>query len=497
MAKKVESDAPKTGVDRWREATHSEESVAAKGSRGKKTGGAAAKACRTRLAFAAVLCAVAVACGIGFYGSLQLGVDVSGGTELAFSAWQEGDGPSQDEMSQAAGILRARLSSKGISGAAVKVDGDTGLLVDVPATDDADSLAESIGQTGKLEFVRVDEIGDAEALAKIQNGTEGVELSSGTYTAFLDGSHVTKCQIQLASSSSSDSSSSSYAVVVTFDDEGAQTFADVTKELAESSGQIAVVVDGVVKTAPSVSSEIDGGTVSISGSFTLDEAMQLKTSLDSGTLPVNLTYGESRDLAPVLGVKQALIAFAALVAAFAVIGLVSFRLSGVLAALSCALTGALTFGCLAVLAAAGASFAFSLPTIAGIGAASALSALGTLALLATFSKAIRAGRSPKSASLSAGASASKPCGVVMAAGFALAALFSLVGGGELMGLAVSLSVGVACAAASTLLVSVACLRLLGLGAAKKNPGLWGIKGALAAAAQTASPADAAEAEDGE
>ena len=500
MAKKVESDAPKTGVDRWREATHTEATPNSKSdpARGKKRVSAAVRGSRVTLVWAAVLCAVAVACGIGFFGSLSLGVDVSGGQQLVFTAWQEGDGPSQDEMSEAADVLRSRLVSQGISGGSVKVDGDTGLLVNVPATDDPDALASTIGETGKLEFVRVDEIGDAEAMAKLQNGTEDVELESDVYTAFLDGSHVTKAQVQLASSSSSSSSSStSYAVVVTFDSEGAETFAEVTKELAETSGQIAIVVDGVVKSAPSVSSEIAGGTVSISGNFTLDEALQLKSSLDSGTLPVNLTYEEVRDLVPVLGVRRALFAFGALVALVAVVGVVAFRLLGLAAALASALTGALAFGCLAVLSAAGASFGFTLFSLAGLGLSVVLSAAGSFALFGSFRRAARSGKSIRSASVATCSSVGGPCGAAVAVGCVVAVVLVFAGAGDFQSLAIALSLGVACAAGSTLLVCVPFLRLAGAGAAKKSPALWGVAGAPSAGAPSASDDGDEPAEDGE
>ncbi len=497
MARKVESDAPKTGVDRWREATHTEATPKSDSARdrGKKRSSAAVRGSRAALAWAAALCAVAVACGVGFFGSLSLGVDVSGGQQLVFTAWQEGDGPSQDEMSEAADVLSSRLVSQGISGGSVKVDGDTGLLVNVPSTDDPDALASTIGETGRLEFVRVDEIGDAEAMAKLQNGTEDVELESDVYTAFLDGSHVTKAQVQLASSSSSSSSSStSYAVVVTFDSEGAETFAQVTKELAETSGQIAIVVDGVVKSAPSVSAEIDGGTVSISGNFTLDEALQLKSSLDSGTLPVNLTYEEARDLVPVLGVRRALFAFAGLVALVAVVGTVAFRLLGLAAALASVLTGVLTFGCLAVLAAAGASFGFTLFSLAGLGLSVVLSAGGSFALFCSFRRAVRSGRSIRSASVSACSAAAGPCGAAVAVGCVVAVVLVFAGAGDFQSLALALSLGVACAAGSTLLVCVPFLRLAGAGAAKKSPSLWGIGGAPSVGAVSSSDDGDASAE---
>ena len=53
-----------------------------------------------------------------------------------------------------------------------------------------------------------------------------------------------------------------------------------------------------VYSAPAVQNEITGGQVSITGNFTLQQAKDLKTVLDSGSLPVKLSYSESRVVGP-------------------------------------------------------------------------------------------------------------------------------------------------------------------------------------------------------
>ena len=100
----------------------------------------------------------------------------------------------------------------------------------------------------------------------------------------------------------------------------------MTKELASSNGQIAIVVDGEVKSAPAVQAEVDGGQVSISGNFSLEEALQLKSMLDSGTLPVGLSYDQSRPLDPVFSTSQLAACLVATLAVFAVAGLMLFGL---------------------------------------------------------------------------------------------------------------------------------------------------------------------------
>lgn len=491
MAKKVESDAPKTGVDRWRAATHTEVSGA---SRAKKNKNTVAKTNTRLLAVAVVLCVAALGCCYAFLGSLNRSVDLTGGTELAYTVSKpDSSEASSDELSKAVGIIESRLTEKGVLGANVK-QSDGQVLVDLPVSADADSLG-SIGQTGKVEFVRVDEIGDAEAMAKIQNGTEDVELEDGTYTAFLDETHIKSAKVSYSTSSASSSTASSsitYLVVVEFDDEGASTFAEMTKELAESSGQIAIVVDGVVESAPSVSEEIDGGQVSISGNFTYDEARQLKSVLDSGSLPVTLTLSETREATPVLSLRRAFIGFGVALAVVLVAGLAVFRLSGLVLAGAPALACALAMGGLGVAAAAGGSFVMNLGGLVAVLAASAGALVAAAVMLARFRSSVAAGNTVRTAALKVADSAVKPAASVFAVALVIGCVLLFVPTSNIQGIALSLAFGVCADGASVLLLVVPALRVLGLGAASKNPALWGVKGSLdsanaSAAEETASP----------
>jgi preprotein translocase subunit SecD len=53
--------------------------------------------------------------------------------------------------------------------------------------------------------------------------------------------------------------------------------------------QFAIVLDGVVLSAPQVNGPITGGKAEISGSFTKQEAQQLAAQVNTGALPVRLS----------------------------------------------------------------------------------------------------------------------------------------------------------------------------------------------------------------
>ena len=89
--------------------------------------------------------------------------------------------------------------------------------------------------------------------------------------------------------------------------EGAKKFATSTQSLSAQQSpndQFAIVLDGVVISAPSVNEPILGGSAVISGSFTADEARALAQVLKYGALPVSLDVDEVQQISPTLGADQ-------------------------------------------------------------------------------------------------------------------------------------------------------------------------------------------------
>jgi preprotein translocase subunit SecD len=66
-------------------------------------------------------------------------------------------------------------------------------------------------------------------------------------------------------------------------------------------GQIAIVLDGVVQSAPVVNTPVFDGNVSITGSFSQDEAEQLADVLNRGAFPVQVTPQETRTVSASAG----------------------------------------------------------------------------------------------------------------------------------------------------------------------------------------------------
>ena len=101
-------------------------------------------------------------------------------------------------------------------------------------------------------------------------------------------------------------------VSMTMNSEGARLWAAITK--ANLGKAVAIVLDGVVFTAPRINSEITGGSSSISGSsFTIEDTKDLANTLKSGRMPAPARIVQEEVVGPTLGaqsIQQGLWSFA-------------------------------------------------------------------------------------------------------------------------------------------------------------------------------------------
>ena len=494
MAQKQDREAPKTGLDRWN-ATESK-------SRAPK-GGCASRPGRTKrhrmnptvrryvstLVVTAAVCVACIFCFTPLGERITTGLDIQGGVSVILTASkQDGSAPTSDEMNTAKTIVEKRVNTLGASEATVQIQGSNSILVQIPGATDADSAVQTIGQTGHLEFVRLDDIGDADALAKIEAGAHNVSLEQGTYTAFLDGSYI-----QSTSVAQSSTSVGTYSVNITFSSEGAGIFDEVTKELAPTKGQICIVLDGVVQSAPSVQEGISGGKVSITGNFTSAEAQELKTVLDSGSLPVSLNYSESRVVGPTLGqdsLHQGILALVIGVAIVIVYLFFFYRGLGLLTLGSLAVFAVLYLGLLAILSHYG-MFSLSLPGLAGMVLTTGSAADSSILVLERFREEIRMGRTVKNASVSGarhGIMTSLDADIVTLV-TALALFF--VGTGTVKGFGLTLALGVVCDIVTMFGFKAPTLRLLATHVIPSHPGFWGVDQDIAEAERRSQEAQKA------
>jgi len=91
-------------------------------------------------------------------------------------------------------------------------------------------------------------------------------------------------------------------VSMSMNTEGARRWAQLTK--ANIGKAVAIVLDGVVYSAPRVNQEIDGGNSQISGNFTIEDTKDLSNTLKSGRMPAPARIVQEEVVGPTLGAQS-------------------------------------------------------------------------------------------------------------------------------------------------------------------------------------------------
>ena len=122
-----------------------------------------------------------------------------------------------------------------------------------------------------------------------------IKATSRDGKAPLDGGAVTDARVQYGNNGNPEVSMSMNA-------EGANTWARMTKD--NIGRQIAIVLDGMVYSYPTVQNEISGGSSQITGDFTVEESEDLANVLKSGKLPAPATIIQEQVVGPSLGAES-------------------------------------------------------------------------------------------------------------------------------------------------------------------------------------------------
>ena len=135
-----------------------------------------------------------------------------------------------------------------------------------------------------------------------------IKSTSRDGKAPLDGGVVTDARVNFNGAQRGGSGAPS--VSMTMNAEGASTWARLTKD--NIGKQVAIVLDGLVYSYPTVNTEITGGSSEITGNFDVQEAEDLANVLKSGKLPAPATIIQEQVVGPSLGsasIRAGLISF--------------------------------------------------------------------------------------------------------------------------------------------------------------------------------------------
>lgn len=284
--------------------------------------------------------------------SIKLGLDIEGGVVVVYEAQTDATGTDLAKiMDQSISVISKRVNELGLTEPIITKQGENRIRIELPGVKNIQEAVNSIGQTAQLEFVLVDVANQASG-GMTRDMFTGKDLFTGE--AVKDASYGYSEQY-------------GHTVMLAMNNDGKEQFRVATLEASQMSaygGQIAILLDGEVISAPYAREQIPNGEAVINGNFTQEGAANLAALIRGGALPVELKEIQSSLIGPTLGknaldsaLNAAKIGFALVV----VFMIVYYRVPGFVASMALIL-----YACLLLFSMIGFNATLTLPGVAGI-----------------------------------------------------------------------------------------------------------------------------------
>ena len=206
----------------------------------------------------------------------------------------------ESAIKQSLEIVRKRIDESGTKEPLIQRSGKNRILLQLPGVKDPERIKSLLGKTAKLTFHMVDD--ENTSALKANLAPFGKMIVSDIEDANIKYLIEKKSRVggeNLVDAKASFDPNEGHAVSFRFDTTGAQKFGKATSE--NVGKRFAVLLDGVVITAPVIRTAITGGSGIISGTFTSQGASDLAVLLRAGALPAPLIIVEERSVGPGLG----------------------------------------------------------------------------------------------------------------------------------------------------------------------------------------------------
>jgi protein-export membrane protein SecD len=343
-------------------------------------------------------------------------------------------------------IIRSRVDALGVAEPDIARSG-TDVIVQLPGVSDAERLRELIGRTAQLRFRPVLETFSAGTEAYGELGIDctlpsaerdalgaddagylcgrGTSVGEGELAVTIPGAIYLVGPAALSGDSIDDAfpveQSGGFTTSVSFDAEGDAAFAAITSDLAcerdtGRPGLLAIVLDGVVESAPSMNPDVrcgvglTDGAVITSGELDREAqriaATDLALVLRTGSLPISLEPSTFEQVSPTLGAASLDAGLLAGGIGLLLVGawlLFFYRWLGLVALSALVVFSTVVVGFIAVLGELG--FALTLAGVAGIIVAVGITADSSILFIERIRDELALGKTVRSAALKAYASA--------------------------------------------------------------------------------------------
>lgn len=334
----------------------------------------------------------------------RLGLDLRGGSQLTLQVQPAGAITTvrKEQLDAVKDVLDRRINGLGVAESTLQTVGDDQLVLQLPGEQDPTRAATVLGTTALLEF-RAQKPGTEQRMQELltlkrqatallirlgqpsqsdpdpePNQTEPKQADREQVQADLQRINADIVALyEPASLSGKDlvtagrqqqQSGSGWDVTLSFNKEGGDKFAQLTQSIAGTGRLLGIVLDGRSISEASVGPEfqaagITGGSASITGNFSAEEARDLEVQLRGGSLPLPVKILEVRTIGPSLGaenIRTSLLAALTGLLLVAVFMVVAYRLAGVVAVVALSLYGLFNLAAYALI-----PVTMTLPGIAG------------------------------------------------------------------------------------------------------------------------------------
>ena len=307
---------------------------------------------------------------------IALGLDIQGGTSFLIRLVKGDKDVTKAMLDQAVEVIRKRVDYFGVSEPIISPVGADRILVQIPGLDTAkiQEARQQLSRVAKLEF-RLVYPDNGERLDKIDKGQEVIppDYRIETYQPHAGENGQKPKEERLLVKKKADLGgdrvkeshayygNDGWTVALKFDGDGAKQFGKITEQY--KGHRFAIVLDGVIQSAPVIRDAIYGGEAVITGRFTEEEARGLASVLEN-PLQTPVSIEEERSVSPTLGmdsIRASLVAGLVGLVITLVCVSIYYKFAGLVANLALIVNLILLIGALTMF-----RFVLTLPGIAGI-----------------------------------------------------------------------------------------------------------------------------------
>jgi len=416
------------------------------------------------LAFILILSVGSLAAVLLTHSKPLLGLDLQGGASVVLAP-VAGSKASKETLEQAISIIRQRVDGVGVGESDIRREGSN-VVIQLPGVKDTDRVLALVGQTAQLRFRPVlssqpkPAPGQPETVPLTPREEDKPEAKvilpgkqGGADYLFELGPTLADGTIVSTARAAAPQTSGDWKVNFELTDKGSGVFDGIAAKCHPTpdpavcpTGSLAIVLDGVVKSAPSINTDHFGGKGEISGKFSQREAKDLALILRYGSLPVEFVKERSEAVSASLGkesLQAGLVAGAiglALVLAYMVL---YYRALGVVVLIGLCVSGALLYSIITYLSKTGVGLALSLAGATGVIVSVGVTVDSYIVYFERLKDDLRSGRSVKA---SVGRSFSRAWRTILVAdltSFIGAAILFLLTVGPVRGFALTLALSTA------------------------------------------------------